>query len=223
MSLCPKVSNLLMTDKGCVKIADFGLARWYGLPLKPMTPKVIPNIKGWLYPVETHNQTLNYMCKKVDQIRCFTCRWSLYGIEPLSSCWTRAPRQLQLTCGLLDASWVNFSPTNPCCLENQRSTSWSWWSTCLALPMTTSGQSSPPCRHLRISPWNSNPTTTWSTSSPGSPQQAFVSSTFFSCMIQPREQLQTSVSSPPTSGKPLSPVTLVSCQPSLITGERRYL
>lgn len=36
-----KVSNLLMTDKGCVKIADFGLARWYGLPLKPMTPKVV--------------------------------------------------------------------------------------------------------------------------------------------------------------------------------------
>ena len=36
-----KVSNLLMTDKGCVKIADFGLARLYGLPLKPMTPKVI--------------------------------------------------------------------------------------------------------------------------------------------------------------------------------------
>merc|ERR1719397_259582 len=36
-----KVSNLLMTDKGCVKIADFGLARLYGLPLKPMTPKVV--------------------------------------------------------------------------------------------------------------------------------------------------------------------------------------
>uniref|UniRef100_T1IHJ0 Protein kinase domain-containing protein n=1 Tax=Strigamia maritima TaxID=126957 RepID=T1IHJ0_STRMM len=36
-----KVSNLLMTDKGCVKIADFGLARKYGLPLKPMTPKVV--------------------------------------------------------------------------------------------------------------------------------------------------------------------------------------
>lgn len=36
-----KVSNLLMTDKGCVKIADFGLARYYGLPLKPMTPKVV--------------------------------------------------------------------------------------------------------------------------------------------------------------------------------------
>lgn len=36
-----KVSNLLMTDKGCVKIADFGLARKYGLPVKPMTPKVV--------------------------------------------------------------------------------------------------------------------------------------------------------------------------------------
>ncbi|XP_066590741.1 cyclin-dependent kinase 10 [Prorops nasuta] len=36
-----KVSNLLMTDKGCVKIADFGLARWFGLPLKPMTPSVV--------------------------------------------------------------------------------------------------------------------------------------------------------------------------------------
>jgi len=36
-----KVSNLLMTDTGCVKIADFGLARKYGLPVKAMTPKVV--------------------------------------------------------------------------------------------------------------------------------------------------------------------------------------
>lgn len=36
-----KVSNLLMTDKGCVKIADFGLARKYGIPIKPMTPQVV--------------------------------------------------------------------------------------------------------------------------------------------------------------------------------------
>uniref|UniRef100_A0A0A1WGN3 cyclin-dependent kinase n=1 Tax=Zeugodacus cucurbitae TaxID=28588 RepID=A0A0A1WGN3_ZEUCU len=36
-----KVSNLLMTDNGCVKIADFGLARLYGEPTTPMTPQVV--------------------------------------------------------------------------------------------------------------------------------------------------------------------------------------
>lgn len=36
-----KVSNLLLTDSGCVKIADFGLARQYGVPLDFMTPKVV--------------------------------------------------------------------------------------------------------------------------------------------------------------------------------------
>ncbi|KAJ1521244.1 hypothetical protein ONE63_002929 [Megalurothrips usitatus] len=36
-----KVSNLLMTDKGCVKIADFGLARWYSVPHGEMTQKVV--------------------------------------------------------------------------------------------------------------------------------------------------------------------------------------
>lgn len=36
-----KVSNLLLTDKGCLKIADFGLARTAGEPTKPLTPKVV--------------------------------------------------------------------------------------------------------------------------------------------------------------------------------------
>lgn len=36
-----KVSNLLLTDKGCLKIADFGLGRTSGVPSKPLTPTVV--------------------------------------------------------------------------------------------------------------------------------------------------------------------------------------
>jgi len=36
-----KVSNLLMTDEGILKIADFGLARTHGLPPVNMTPRVV--------------------------------------------------------------------------------------------------------------------------------------------------------------------------------------
>ncbi|KAI9311046.1 kinase-like domain-containing protein [Dichotomocladium elegans] len=36
-----KMSNLLLTSKGLLKIADFGLARTVGLPPKPMTPNVV--------------------------------------------------------------------------------------------------------------------------------------------------------------------------------------
>lgn len=36
-----KVSNLLLTDEGCLKIADFGLARTFTVPSKPMTPNLV--------------------------------------------------------------------------------------------------------------------------------------------------------------------------------------
>ncbi|VDN01178.1 unnamed protein product [Thelazia callipaeda] len=40
-----KVSNLLLTDDGCLKVADFGLARTFGEPSKQMTPKSIQSHK----------------------------------------------------------------------------------------------------------------------------------------------------------------------------------
>ncbi|EGR30809.1 hypothetical protein IMG5_123230 [Ichthyophthirius multifiliis] len=36
-----KLSNILINDKGIVKIADFGLARHYSIPHRPYTPKVV--------------------------------------------------------------------------------------------------------------------------------------------------------------------------------------
>jgi len=36
-----KTENLLMNNKGILKIADFGLSREYGSPLKPYTDLVV--------------------------------------------------------------------------------------------------------------------------------------------------------------------------------------
>lgn len=46
-----KMSNLLYTNTGRLKLADFGLARLYGAPPKPMTPKVSPRTRmdGLIY------------------------------------------------------------------------------------------------------------------------------------------------------------------------------
>uniref|UniRef100_A0A914RDT3 Protein kinase domain-containing protein n=1 Tax=Parascaris equorum TaxID=6256 RepID=A0A914RDT3_PAREQ len=39
--LLVKVSNLLLNDDGCLKVADFGLARTFGEPNGEMTPRVV--------------------------------------------------------------------------------------------------------------------------------------------------------------------------------------
>lgn len=36
-----KLSNILINEKGIIKIADFGLAREFNRPHKPYTPKVV--------------------------------------------------------------------------------------------------------------------------------------------------------------------------------------
>nr|CAB3229364.1 cyclin-dependent kinase 10-like [Phallusia mammillata] len=57
-----KVSNLLMTDKGILKIADFGLARTHGIPQKNMTPCVVTlwyRAPELLFGSKTHNAAID--------------------------------------------------------------------------------------------------------------------------------------------------------------------
>ena len=36
-----KLPNLLFSNSGLLKVADFGLARFFGSPSKPLTPRVV--------------------------------------------------------------------------------------------------------------------------------------------------------------------------------------
>lgn len=69
-----KVSNLLLTDEGCLKIADFGLARTFSVPSKSMTPNLVTL---WYRPPElllgsTYQTTAVDMwaagCKKLNSL-----------------------------------------------------------------------------------------------------------------------------------------------------------
>jgi serine/threonine protein kinase len=56
-----------------VKIADFGLARFFGLPLKPMTPKVVTL---WYRAPElllnASTQTTRWRSKRVEALKGYT-------------------------------------------------------------------------------------------------------------------------------------------------------
>lgn len=57
-----KVSNLLMTDAGILKIGGFGLARKYGVPSHPMTPRVVTlwyRAPELLFGSETHTTAID--------------------------------------------------------------------------------------------------------------------------------------------------------------------
>ncbi|XP_068267246.1 cyclin-dependent kinase 10 isoform X2 [Nyctibius grandis] len=136
-----KVSNLLMTDKGCVKIADFGLARTYGMPPKPMTPKVV-------------------------------------------TLWYRAP---ELLLGM-----------------TTQTTSIDMWV-------------SPGCPWPVSTPCGSSPTTTSSTSSPGSRRPGCACSTSSSCTIPRSGRRQKTAWTAPTSRRSPCPASRSSCPPSPTT------
>ncbi|CAH1973086.1 unnamed protein product [Acanthoscelides obtectus] len=103
-----KVSNLLMTDKGCVKIADFGLARWFGVPLKPMTPSVVTL---WYRAPELLLQAPT-QTTSVDMWAAGCILGELLGHKPLLPGRTEI-QQLELIVDLLgtpsDAIWPGFS------------------------------------------------------------------------------------------------------------------
>ncbi|GLH13815.1 Serine/threonine-protein kinase PITSLRE [Gryllus bimaculatus] len=103
-----KVSNLLMTDKGCVKIADFGLARWFGLPLRPMTPRVVTL---WYRAPELLLQART-QTTSVDMWAAGCILGELLGHRPLLPGRTELG-QLELIVDLLgtpsDAIWPEFS------------------------------------------------------------------------------------------------------------------
>ncbi|XP_032984868.1 cyclin-dependent kinase 10 isoform X2 [Rhinolophus ferrumequinum] len=112
-----KVSNLLMTDKGCVKTADFGLARAYGIPLKPMTPKVVTlwrPVPRTLFSA-THGTPPHPGASRPAKAAvtgyaacvCPSCRPGHLGLpgrlvagtERLNCCWGPPRRPPALTCG----------------------------------------------------------------------------------------------------------------------------
>ncbi|ERL88176.1 hypothetical protein D910_05564 [Dendroctonus ponderosae] len=103
-----KVSNLLMTDKGCVKIADFGLARWFGVPLRPMTPHVVTL---WYRSPELLLQAPT-QTTSVDMWAAGCILGELLGHKPLLPGRTEI-QQLELIVDLLgtpsDAIWPGFS------------------------------------------------------------------------------------------------------------------
>lgn len=103
-----KVSNLLLTDKGCLKIADFGLARMAGEPSKPLTPKVVtlwyraPEV---LFGAEMYTTTLDMW-----SVGCIF--GELLNNKPLMPGKSEA-NQIELIINLLgspnDAIWPGFS------------------------------------------------------------------------------------------------------------------
>lgn len=103
-----KVSNLLLTDKGCLKIADFGLARTIGIPPTPLTPKVVtlwyrgPEL---LFGVTTYSMALDMWA-----VGCIFCE--LLSNRPLLPGKSEL-NQIELIVNLLgtpnNAIWPGFS------------------------------------------------------------------------------------------------------------------
>lgn len=103
-----KVSNVLLSDKGQLKIADFGLARHFGQPARPMTPQVVTL---WYRAPELLLQA-TIQTTAIDMWALGCILGELLGHKPLLPGTTEIA-QLELIVDLLgtpsDAIWPEFS------------------------------------------------------------------------------------------------------------------
>ena len=84
-----KMSNILMNDRGIVKIADFGMARVFGTPVRAMSPRVVTL---WYRPRD-ETAPVSHVCT---------------GIGHLSCCWAQSCTGRLWTAGRWGASWASF-------------------------------------------------------------------------------------------------------------------
>ena len=96
-----KTSNLLMTNRGMIKIADFGLARYFGEPVDRMTQLVV---------------TLWY--------RYLSSQAFLTGLGRPSCCWGQSNMRRKLICGVLGVFSGNCVLWSLCCKGKVKSINW---------------------------------------------------------------------------------------------------
>lgn len=143
-----KVSNLLMTDKGCVKI---GTCSRYIYTYGKSFHFVLQLILVWLAGSEFLSN------------RWLPTSWR-FGTGPRNS-FCRLPRKRPASiCGRLVAFWVNCSVTSHCCPEDRKFNSWNWSLIFWGHLLTQYGRGSVHCQPSRITRWNNSRTTTWSKS-----------------------------------------------------------
>lgn len=106
-----KPQNLLIDKRNNLKLADFGLARAFGIPMRTYTHEVSFLLS--CYFADGHHMTSHARCiypRLLFMIHLFPIpRSSRFGIAPLRSCSGLDTTQQPSTCGPLDAFLLRWS------------------------------------------------------------------------------------------------------------------